>query len=179
MRKSSILIQCGIFLAFVCNLAQAGHVMVDTTLVGLRIELHVLAAEPFFTKKEASSSKATEGMLIISGAKPLALDAKVHPNHHLVIHVFNTKTGKAITNAKVEMSFQSLDDKGIPAGSLIEVPVVVMQAIGKGIQSTHYGNNVVMPAGPYSVLLVVNGKNVNLKINVSDAQSDSMGDMKM
>jgi hypothetical protein len=54
-----------------------------------------------------------------------------------------------------------------------------MQAIGKGAQSTHYGNNVVMPTGSYTVSVVVNGEKLNLKINVSDVQGDSMGDMKM
>jgi len=173
MRKSSILIRCGIFFTFACSIVQAGHVMVDTTMGDLRIELHVLAAEPFFTEKEVSTDKITEGMLIIGGAKPLAPDAKVHPNHHLVIHLFHAKTGKAITDAKVEMNFQSLDDKGNPLGGSTEVPIVIMQAIGKGAQSTHYGNNMVMPAGLYAVSVVVNGKKLNLKINVSDAQGDS------
>jgi len=179
MRKSSILIQCGIFFAFTWGIVQAGNVKVDTTIGDLRIELHALAAEPFFTKAEVSAKKITEGMLIIGGAKPLAPNADVHPNHHLVIHVFNTKTGKAILNAKVEMSFQFLDDKGNKSGSPTEVPIVVMQAIGKGVQSTHYGNNEVMPTGFYGVSVVVNGEKLNLKINVSDAQGDSMGDMKM
>jgi hypothetical protein len=179
MRKSWIFIRCGILFAFACGIVQAGHVMVDTTMGDLRIELHVLAAEPFFTKAEVATNKIIEGMLIMGGAKPLAPDADVHPNHHLVIHVFNAKTGKAITNAKVEMSFQSLDDKGNQSVSPTKVPIVIMQAIGKGVQSTHYGNNVVMPTGPYTVSVVVNREKLNFKINVSDAQDDSMGDMKM
>jgi thiol-disulfide isomerase/thioredoxin len=74
----------------------------------------------------------------------------------------------------VEMNFQSLDDKGIPIGGPTEVPVVIMQAVGKGAQSTHYGNNAVMPAGLYTVSVVVNGSKSNLKINVSDIQGDAM-----
>jgi hypothetical protein len=177
MSKFLIVVQFVILFTF--STIHAGHVMVDTTIHDLRIELHVLAAEPFFTKAEVSANKVTEGMLFISGAKPLAPDADVHPNHHLVIHVFNAKTGKAITNAKVEMSFQSLDEKGNTSGSPTEVSIVVMQAIGKGAQSTHYGNNVLMPSGPYTVSVIVNGEKLNFKINVPDAQGDSMGDMKM
>jgi hypothetical protein len=41
------------------------------------------------------------------------------------------------------------------AGASVEVPVVNMQAIGKGPQSSHYGNNVVMPAGSYRVTATV------------------------
>jgi len=74
-----------------------------------------------------------------------APEAEIHPNRHLVIHVFDAKTDKVITDAKVKMSFQSLDEKGIQLGTPVDVPIVVMQAIGKGAESTHYGNNVVLP----------------------------------
>ena len=179
MRKISNFILSAIVFAFMCSIAQAGHSMIDTTLGNLRIELHVLPAEPFFTKNETTTGKVTKGMLIIGGEKPLALNAETHPNHHLVIHVFNVKTGKANTNAKVKMGFQSLDSTGKALGNLIDVPVVVMQAIGKGAQSTHYGNNVVMADGQYLVSVVVNGKKANLKINASSAPDASMEEMHM
>lgn len=179
MRKSTVIIQCISFFVFAFGVVQAEPGMVDTTIGGLRIELHVLPAEPFFTMAEVVANKVTDGMLIMGGAKPMAPDAAIHPNHHLVIHVFNLKTGNAITDAKVKMSFQLLDSAGKPSGKLTVVPIVVMQAIGKGVQSTHYGNNVVMPTGTYAISIVVNGRKVNFKLDVPDASGSSMDKMNM
>ena len=130
----------------------------------MRIELHILPAEPFFTADEVKSKKVKAGMLIISGAEPLSLEANTHPNRHLVVHIFDAKTGKAITTAKVSMNFQQLDAKRKPTWDSVNVPIVIMQAIGKGLESTHYGNNVVMPAGSYSVTVVASGKKVGFQV---------------
>ena len=164
---------------FAFTYVQAGDVKVDTTLGDKRIELHVLPPEPFFTKDQVSAGKASEGMLIMGGAAPVAPDADAHPNHHLVIHIFDMKTAKAITDAKVKMTFQSLDEEGRQTGSPVDVPIVVMQAIGKGEQSTHYGNNVVLPDGPLTISLVVNGKKLKLKLNVLYESGTPMDYMQM
>ena len=97
-------------------------------------------------------------MEIEGGAAPVAPDADSHPNHHLIVHIFDKQTGKVVADATVTMSFVAVDGKGKPAGTPNEVAVVMMQAIGKGSTSTHYGNNVTMPAGHYSVIVNVNGK---------------------
>jgi hypothetical protein len=180
MRSFSILFTSAVFLGAVCIVSAHAQDVMKTARVGtMKVELHVLAAEPFFTADEMKARDAKEGMLIVSGAEPLAPDAQSHPNHHLVVHIFDSKTGKAVTNAKVTMGFQALDAKGKPSGASTDVPVVVMQAIGKGEQSTHYGNNVVMQAGQYSVAVDINGKNVKFKVTVSGASSGSMNGMDM
>lgn len=165
------------FLVLLVSGVRAQHAKVDTTLGNLRIELHALPPEPFFTKDQVSAGKATNGMLIMGGAKPVAPEAEIHPNRHLVIHVFDAKTDKVITDAKVKMSFQSLDEKGIQLGTPVDVPIVVMQAIGKGAESTHYGNNVVLPDGPLTISLVVNGKKLKLRLDIPYESGNQMEDM--
>jgi hypothetical protein len=56
-----------------------------------------------------------------------------------------------------------------------------MQAIGQGAKSTHYGNNVVMPAGAYRVTATVNGEKTVFQVAASEASGadGSMGGMKM
>jgi hypothetical protein len=152
-------------LVFLCDIVYSGDYKADTTLNGMRVELHLLPAEQFFTKDQVSAGKAKEGMVIMNGAEPLLLDAETKPTHHLAIHVIDSLTTKAITNAKVEMSYQSLDEKGEQSGNPVEVPVVVMQSIGKDEESTHYGNNVIMRDGPYVVSVFVNGKKLKFKID--------------
>jgi hypothetical protein len=153
---------------------EAGDLMKTATLGGFRVELHVLPAEPFFTASEAADKQIKEGMLVIGGDKPVPPDATSHPNHHLVVHVYDAKTGKAITNAAVSMVFQLLDNEEKPTGSVVAVPVVVMQAIGKGPQSTHYGNNVIMPNGTYFVRVTVNEKKAVFRMTVSASAVEKM-----
>ena len=57
-----------------------------------------------------------------------------------------------------------------------------MQEIGVGPKSTHYGDNVTMPAGSYRVTVTVNGETADFLVMASDApgnSSGSMGGMKM
>ena len=157
--------------------ANAADVMQTKTVEPYRVELHVLPAEPFFSKQDVADKHVKEGMEIEGGAAPVAPNADSHPNHHLIVHVFDKQSGKkVVSDATVTMSFVALDAKGNPAGTPTEVAVVVMQAIGKGPASTHYGNNVTMPAGHYDVTVTVNGKKAVFTATVADAP---MGPMNM
>jgi hypothetical protein len=172
----------GILLAVIAGAAAAApaaDVMRAKTAGSYRVELHVLPAEPFFSKADVAAKNVKEGMEIEGGAAPVAPDADSHPNHHLVVHVFDKKTGKVITDAAVTMSFVALEAKGKAAGTPVEVPVVVMQAIGKGPPSTHYGNNVTMPAGRYNVTVTVNDKKAVFDVTAADNPAMPMGHMKM
>ena len=152
----------------------------QTKMAGIyRVELHVLPAEPFFTKQEVSEKHVMEGMEIEGGAAPVPPAAGSHPNHHLVVHIFDAKTGKVVADATVTMSFVSLDAKGSPTGTPAEVPVVVMQAVGKGPPSTHYGNNVTMPPGRYRVAISVNDHKATFTVTATDTPGAPMGHMKM
>ena len=133
MRTYSILFQLSVAIVIAGTFpAEAENVMKDTVVGPYKIELHVMPAEPFFTADEVKAKQAEAGMLIMGGAAPVAPDTGSRTKHHLVAHVFKAKTGKAITDAKVDMSFQPLDDNGKLSGSSVNVPIVVMQAIGKG-----------------------------------------------
>ncbi len=163
--------------------AHAADTMQTKTAGTYRVELHVLPAEPFFSKADVAAKNVKEGMVIEGGAAPVAPDADSHPNHHLVVHVFDKPTGKVVSDATVTMSFVALDAKGNPTGTPSDVPVVIMQAVGKGPASTHYGNNVTMPAGRYSVSVTVNGQKAVFAVTASDApvmpMNMPMGHMKM
>lgn len=153
-----ILLAVALCVSGLCILtAEAGDIMQVRTIGGLRIELHVLPAEPFFTAAEVKAGQVAAGMLIVGGAKPYAPDAAPRPNHHLVVHVVRAQTGMAVLNAEVRMQYQRVDAQERPDGPVVTVPVVVMQAIGRGEQSTHYGNNVLLPAGRYAATVMVNG----------------------
>lgn len=119
-----------------------------------RVVLAVLPAEPFLTKAQAEHGAS--GMLAVGGAAPVDPTAPSHPNHHLVIHVYDRTDGRVLRGGHVTMSFTRMD-QGSMSGAPVIVPVVEMEAAGKGAQSTHYGNNVFMRAGAYRVAVSING----------------------
>ena len=125
MGKLSITIQTVFIMVMAFAVSTGAKEVMKTATVGdMRVELHVLPAEPFFTASEVAAKKVKSGMLIISGAEPLSPEANAHPNHHLVVHIFNAKTNKAVTDAKVSMNFQMLDARGKLTGTTADVPLL-------------------------------------------------------
>jgi hypothetical protein len=151
--------------AHAANVTAAGR-----NLSSERVQLHVLAAQPFYSQEDVAANHITEGMEIVGGAAPVMPDAASHPNHSLILQPFNMATGKLMTNARVVIKFGPSDDKGRLAGALVGVPAVVMQAIGQGPSSTSYGNNVTMPAGHYRVSVSINNDTpIRFNVTASDA----------
>jgi hypothetical protein len=122
-----------------------------------RVVLGFLPAEPFVTADQVRAGHVTDGMMVVGGAAPVALNAPSHPNHHLVFHIFDA-SGHAVQGAHVTISYASVAGDATTIGPT-QVPVVEMQAVGKGPESTHYGNNVTLPPGTYDVTVTVNGTN--------------------
>jgi hypothetical protein len=129
-----------------------------------RIVLEVLPPEPFYTKAQVKQNHVKDGMVVFGGAAPVQPDDASHPNHHLIIHVFNSSTGKALRGGHVTMTYALASSSGAAATA---VPVVEMRVIGKGPESTHYGNNVTLAPGTYHVIVTAMGKPATFTVNVS------------
>jgi hypothetical protein len=169
--KPVVAIGVPIFLMFLVTPGLAKSIVQSETAGPYRIELELLPPEPFYSAKQVATGEGKSGMLILGGAKPVQPDAPSHPNHHLVVHVFQRTTGTAITNAKVRLTVQALDSKGQPTGKVQTVPVVRMQMIsmggmGGGAATTHYGNNVSLSPGDYRVEAIANGYPAHFVIKV-------------
>lgn len=119
-----------------------------------RFVLVMLPAEPYVTGAEVRRRHLTEGMLVVRGARPVQPNDPAHPNHHLVVHVYDVATGNPVVGAKVEMTVAG----PAPGTRRVRVPIVEMQAVGGGAKSTHYGNNVYLRPGRYTVFVTVNRK---------------------
>ena len=85
-----------------------------------RVELNLLDAEPFADAAGMPGQGITTGggmpghagmmMVVKGGAPPVQPDAPSHPNHHLVVHVYEAASGKAATNATVAIGYTPLRD---------------------------------------------------------------------
>jgi hypothetical protein len=172
--KPAVMVGVPIFLMVMATTVLAKNIDQTKTAGPYRIELEVLPPETFYSAKQVAAGESKMGMLILGGAEPVQPDAPSHPDHHLVVHVFQKTTNKALTNANVHLTVQPLDSKGQPTGKALKVPVVRMQMTGMGgmggmgaAETTHYGNNVSLPPGDYRVEAIANGHPVSFVINIS------------
>ena len=130
--------------SFVPSTAQAQMIDKTATAGVYSVTLKVMPAESF--------SGTHPEMVRDAGAKPNMLNGPVHPNRHIV--AFVKENGKPVENAKVVMKYRELSPSN---GKWVRVPVVRMHMGGKGLETTHYGNNLKLDAGSYEVSVTVNG----------------------
>jgi hypothetical protein len=110
------------------------------------ITLKVLPAEPFMGSMAAM---ARDG-----GAMADTMKGPGHPNHHMV--AFIEEKGAPVEDASVTIRYRQL----LPTrGAWMTLPVARMHMAGKGLATTHYGNNVDLSTGSYEARVTVNGKN--------------------
>lgn len=81
------------------------------------------------------------------GAKPVELSSKPSPNHHLV--TFIIKGAEPVEKADVAIQYRKKE------GHWISLPVARMHVSGKGLETTHFGNNVYLAPGDYEVQVSV------------------------
>ncbi len=116
----------------------------ETVIAGpYQVTLKVLPAEAF-TGPDAE-------MVRDAGAEPVHLGGAEQPNHHLV--AFVKKDGVPVEDATVEILYR--DTEG-PERAWTNLPVVRMHVKGKGLTTTHYGNNVRLAPGSYEAEVTVN-----------------------
>jgi hypothetical protein len=108
------------------------------------VNLKVLPAESF---TGPHSEMTRDG-----GAQPNLLAGPEHPNHHMV--AFIQEGGKPVESATVSISYLRLSAR---RGAWTTLPVVRMRVTGKGLETTHFGNNLMLPAGTHEVRVTVNG----------------------
>ena len=118
------------------NISQMGH------SGPYALALKVLPAESF---AGPHAEMAHDG-----GAAPAQVNGPMHPNHHLV--VFIKKDGKPVEDAQVKITYR----RG--TGAWQTLPVARMHVVGKGLETTHYGNNVNLAPGKYEVRVSVDGQ---------------------
>lgn len=114
------------------------------------VTLEVLPPEAF--------TGADAPMVRDSGAAPNAVNGPADPNHHLV--AFVKEDGKPVEHATVTISYRKASsDVGNTSKSSdwTQLKVVRMHVAGKGLDTTHYGNNVHLASGTYDVRVSVNG----------------------
>jgi len=127
--------------------AHAQHITKTAQAGAYSVTLEVLPPEAFAGEDAP--------MVRDGGATPNAVDGPVDPNHHLV--AFVKKDGKPVERATVTISYRKASGDMSESSDWTGLEVVRMHAAGKGVATTHYGNNVHLAPGTYDVRVSVNG----------------------
>jgi hypothetical protein len=131
-----------------------------------RLVLQIGPEEKMYSKAEAARTHPTSGEIMVSGTmagmpgmaagQGMAMDTR-----HLEVHVTTRATGKVVTTATCRITVT--DDA---AGKSQVVPIATMYGVKEGPSDWHYGNNVTMPPGRYTVTVVVNGERAAFHVTI-------------
>ncbi len=131
--------------------------------VHYRLVLQIGPEEKMYSKAEAARTHPTSGEVMVSGtmggmpmAGGMAMDMR-----HLEVHVYDRASGKVVTSAQCGITVTNDATK-----KSVVLPMAVMYGIKEGPSDWHYGNNVSMPPGPYTIAVVVNGERTIFHVTI-------------
>jgi len=153
-------------IAFLCGLiglvgssavaAELALIRQQASTARCRLELQIGPTEKMFTPAEVAAKHPTEGEVMVSGKMSMTtggMSMEMGDTRHLEVHVYALADGKVVTNAHVAIALTDASSKKAD-----EVAIAKMYGIKEGIPDTHYGNNVSLPPGTYSIAVTVNGE---------------------
>ena len=134
-----------------------------------RLDLQIGPTETMYTPAEAKAKHPTSGEIMLSGRMAGGMPDMGHTMagimpmsdvRHVELHVYDRATGKPVSDARVAITLTGAD------GKRCAVPIARMYGIEEGIRDVHYGNNVALSAGAYTVDAAVNGEHVRFSLKV-------------
>ncbi|MBI4181008.1 MAG: hypothetical protein HY528_03670 [Chloroflexi bacterium] len=109
-----------------------------------RFILGIEEAEEMLTPEQAKTAKEGEVMM---GTSPVSMQEGPMPNHHLEVQIHNKKNGDLI---KEPMPKITVGDK--------ELMIMAMYGLKSGESDMHFGNNLYLADGNYTVKVSIGGE---------------------
>jgi hypothetical protein len=133
-----------------------------------KLTLTIGASEKMYSKDEAARMHPTSGEVMVKGTMASmgmgGMAGMTASIRHLELHVVDRATGKVVRDATVSITVTNEATRKTAA-----VPVAVMYGVKEGPADWHYGNNVELPPGRYTVVAVVNGERAVFHVTVPGA----------
>jgi hypothetical protein len=119
--------------------------------------------QAMYTPAQAASQRPRSGEEMFGGSMVMPADTtSPSPDwHHLEVHVFDKKTGDTVKTTTPVISVTNN-----ATGQTLRVPIVVMQGIVEGPSDYHYGNNVDLAKGDYTVTVVIGSESANFDFSL-------------
>ena len=134
-----------------------------------RLDLQAGPTETMYTLAEAKAKHPPSGEIMLSGKMAGEMPDMGHTKagmmsmsdvRHVELHVYDRDTGKPVSDARVAITLAGADRKRRA------VPIARMYDVEEGLHDVHYGNNVALSAGTYTVDAAANGEHVRFSQKV-------------
>ena len=127
-----------------------------------RLDLLIGPTEKMFSPAEAAAQHPTTGEVMVSGEMSMmGMSMDMGDTRHLEVHVFTLDKGEIVADAKVAIAVTSTNPKKVE-----DVSVAKMYGVKEGRSDTHYGNDVSLPPGSYTVVVIVNGEKAEFTVAI-------------
>ena len=125
-----------------------------------RFALRVGKQEKMYTRAQVKRLHPKSGEVMLRGG--MSGMNMGGPMRHLEVQICNRATGAVVTNASPKIFvFDATAANAIP----MQIPVAVMEGVGKGVADLHYGNNVSMAAGhKFTIRVRLNSEHVTFDL---------------
>jgi hypothetical protein len=135
-----------------------------------RLVLQIGPTEATYTAAEARMHHPASGEIMLGGRMTDEMAGMGHGSNgkpdpdrrHVELHVYSRATGKIVVEAHVTIAVAGADKKPL------SVPIARMYGIDEGPDDMHYGNNVVLRPGTYSVRAAVNGERARFTVSLPE-----------
>lgn len=174
MRKLCIpLAVAGMLLAMTASVrADDGEVRQEAQTRHYRLVLLIGPTEAVYTAAQARLERPSSGEIMLggrvagniadvmpeAGGAPRVAARSTPDLHHLELHVYSRATGKTVPEAHVTIAVTDSDRTNHP------VPVARMYGIDEGPDDLHFGNNINLPPGHYTIETAINGERARFAV---------------
>jgi hypothetical protein len=132
----------------------------NATTADYKIELGIGPTANMLMMCQVTSSTTSGEVMVASQMSPMSMTGNTY---HLELHVYNINTGAA--------EVVPINSVGITvpnsSGTTTTIPVAEMFDIGQGPTDFHYGNNVQLTAGTYTVDSNIGSENASFNVTIS------------
>ena len=135
----------------------------EANTTSYKLQMHLGEPEKMMTAQEAKG--ATSGEVMVSGEMASGMGTMA-PNYHLEVAVSDIKSGAVITDKSVSIELTNDATK-----EKTPLQVATMYGVDKGPIEMHFGNNVALTPGAYTVKISVAGETAEFKLNIPNAGS--------
>ena len=132
----------------------------NATTADYKIELGIGPTANMLMMCQVTSSTTSGEVMVASQMSPMSMTGNTY---HLELHVYDINTGAAevvpINSVGITVTNSS--------GTTTTIPVAEMFDIGQGPTDFHYGNNVQLTAGTYTVDSNIGSENASFNVTIS------------
>jgi len=134
-----------------------------------RLSLQIGPTETMYSEAEAKTKHPTSGEIMLSGKMAAGMPGMSHAMpgmtpmsgmRHVELHVYALDSGKTITDARVTITLIGADKRRHT------VSIARMYGVTEGLDDLHYGNNLPLSTGLYTIETTVNGEAARFSVTI-------------